>query len=257
MKPIKLMILGILLLSFLSSCKIKKHIVRPDGKTAYQLFFEDNFDKTALNAQSWVYRTDSKHWSTQLPINVMVSDGFLNLKVKKEKSLDKDYTGAGIISIQAFSFGFYEASMKIPKGAGWHNSFWLMTHDGSGGTGPKQSALELDICENDSKNQFGYNANVHRWQDPHIQRGTKWIKTPNLSEGFHKWGCEYTKNEVKYYFDDVLVQTIDIKDLPHKPMHIWLTTIASYHGNTTKVDDTRLPDQFMIDYVRYYKPVEQ
>lgn len=244
-----------MLIGCLYACNTQKSVVKPGGDKAYTLAFSDEFNGDKLNTKAWVYRTDSKHWSTQLPANVTLANGYLLLNVKKEKAQDKEYTGAGIITAQKFGFGYYEASFKIPKGAGWHNSFWLMTHDGSGGTGPKQSALELDICENDSKNRSGYTANVHRWRDPHVQKGTKWIKTPDLAEGFHKWGCEYTQKEVKYYFDGQLVQTVDISEYPHTPMNIWLTTIASFHGNTTQVDDSLLPNVFEVDYVRYYKPV--
>ena len=52
----------------------------------------DEFNGGALDQSTWDYRTDSKHWSTQLPANVSVHDGCLWLTLKKEKAGGKSYT---------------------------------------------------------------------------------------------------------------------------------------------------------------------
>jgi beta-glucanase (GH16 family) len=76
----------------------------PEG---FQLAWADEFNGGALDTSKWNYRTDSKHWSTQLPANVRVDNGSAVLLLKKEKSGDKEYTGAGVISKRAFRFGYY------------------------------------------------------------------------------------------------------------------------------------------------------
>ena len=75
----------------------------------YKLKWADEFDKPKVDLTKWVYRTDSKHWSTQKPENVSVSDGKLRLAVKKEEAGDNHYTGSGVISKAAFKHvRFYE-----------------------------------------------------------------------------------------------------------------------------------------------------
>ena len=96
----------------------------------YALAWSDEFDGPTLDAAKWTYRTDSKNLSTQKPENVVVKDGLLRLTLKKEEAGGKNYSGAGIISRPAFKYGYYEARIKMPAGDGWHNSFWLMKHDG-------------------------------------------------------------------------------------------------------------------------------
>ena len=244
---------GLLILSF--ACQsTKEEKIKVNGKT-YQLSFSDEFNQSSLNEKKWQYRTDSKHWSTQLPENVQVSDGLLHLRGQKEKSGGKDYTGAGIISIDTFQYGYYEVRMKIPKGAGWHTSFWLMNHDGTGGTGSTAATIEIDICENDSKNSNGYSVNLHKWKGGHVDMKGMYIPTANLAEDFHLFSCEYTPDYVKYYFDNKEVRTIDIKDLPQGSVNIWITTIASYLDNTKAVDESQLPVSAIVDYVRFYKHV--
>ena len=67
------------------------------------------------------------------------------------------------------------------------------------------------------------------------------MKTPDLSADFHVFGCEFTPETVKYYFEGKLVQTVDATKFPHGDQSIWLTSIASHLGGTKAVDDAKLP----------------
>lgn len=222
----------------------------PEG---YRLEWSDEFDGATLDTAKWVYRTDSKHWSTQLPANVSLDNGNLILHLKKESAGGKEYTGAGVISAPAFRFGYYEARFRVDAGKGWHSSFWMMGHDGSGGTGTKATALELDVIENDSIDLSSYGANLHKWQGEHKSYEYKKISmVPSLAE-YHVFGAEYTPATVTYLLDGNVVRTIDVSSMPHGDLHIWLTSIASYLGKTDAVDDSRLPGKVHFDYVRYYR----
>ena len=220
----------------------------------YTLAWADEFNAGTLDTNKWDFRTDSKMWSTQKPENVSVRDGKLILTVKKENAGDKYYTGGGIISKSGFKYGYYESRFKVPPGAGWHTSFWMLKHDGKGGTSPTASAQELDVCENDSVTLTNYGVNVHKWNPlPHISQGHKNVRTPNLATDFHTFGCEFTPEKVKYYFEGKLVQTVLVTNFAHGDQHIWLTTIASSLGKTKAVDDTKLPASAEFDYVRFYE----
>lgn len=70
----------------------------PEQAKAYQLAWHDEFDGQTLNTNDWTYRTDSKHWSTQLPANVSVGGGMLHIALKHEAAGDKQYTGGGVIT---------------------------------------------------------------------------------------------------------------------------------------------------------------
>ena len=227
----------------------------PAGLT-YAMAFKDEFKGKSPDEKKWNYRTDSRHWSTQVPGNVTLGNGYLYLNVKKARSKGKDYTGSGIISKKAFGQGYYEARFKTPPGAGWHTSFWLMYANERGSTDASKTTLEYDICENDSKNKHGYSMTIHRWRGKHETFVSKYQKTPDLSADFHTWGCEILPDKVHYYFDGTLVQTINTASLPFEDINIWLTTIASSLGNTTAVDDTKLPSYAVFDYIRFYKRID-
>lgn len=227
-----------------------------DRAASYQLAWHDEFDSNSLDLAKWVYRTDSKHWSTQLPENVSVSDGLLRLALKKQDARGKQYTGAGVISKEPFKYGYYEARFKCPPGNGWHTSFWMQHHDGSGGTNPKAALQEIDVCEQDSIKPFSYGANVHQWHPKHKAFGPINVKTPDLSADFHTWGCEFSAQKIVFYFEGKVVGERDATQFEHNDQHVWLTSIASHLGKTDAVDDAALPAFAEFDYVRYYRPVD-
>ena len=225
--------------------------LQPQG---YRLAWSDEFDGASLDTDKWDYRSDERMWSRQKAGNVSVRDGKLILALKKEKDGKMEYTGGGVISKRSFLHGYYEARLKVPPGGGWHTSFWMMKHDGKGGTGPSETQQELDVCENDSVDSFSYGVNVHRWNPkPHLSIGHKTIPSPDLSADFHTFGCEFTPEQVTYFLDGKAVQTIPAKEFPHGEQNIWLTSIASWLGKTKAVDDARLPTTAEFDYVRFYE----
>lgn len=101
-------------------------LAEPPSDARWQLAFADKFDVSTLDTDNWNYRLDLRHWSVQRAANVSVRDGMLRLALRKEKAGRLDYTAGGVISKQAFRYGYYEARLRMPKGRGWHTSFWMM-----------------------------------------------------------------------------------------------------------------------------------
>jgi beta-glucanase (GH16 family)/pimeloyl-ACP methyl ester carboxylesterase len=225
--------------------------VRTNVGTKWKLIFSDEFDGTSLDTSRWTYRTGPRLWSDQKAENVSVSGGMLRIALKKEKSGGLDYTAGGIISRDEFSYGYYEARIKLPRGKGWHTSFWTMRAGDR--TAPDRRYQEIDVCEQDSVDPTSYSANFHIYK-PHTSFGYKRITRADLSEGFHIYGANFTARRVDFYLDGALVHTIDISGVPHSGQNIWLTSIAAGLHNTDRVDDAALPEAAIFDWVRYYQP---
>jgi beta-glucanase (GH16 family) len=223
----------------------------PPQGTNYKLTWSDDFNGDKLDQTKWEYRTDSKLLSTQAPGNVSVGGGYLTIALRKESAGGKEYTGGGVISRQAFRYGYYEARLKIEAGSGWHSSFWMMHYNGKDTHG-EHATLELDVIENQSKDLNSYGVNTHRWAISHIAAGHKDVQTPDLSKDFHVFGCDYAPDVVRYYFDGKLVQTVDWHGQPQGDVNIWLTSIAEAMGSNHGVDDASLPGKMLVDRVRFY-----
>jgi beta-glucanase (GH16 family) len=219
----------------------------------YALAWSDEFNGTTLDAAKWVCRTDSKNLSTQKPENVVVKDGLLCLTLKLEAAGGKNYTGGGIISRPTFKYGYYEARIKMPAGDGWHNSFWLMKHDGSGTTDSQEASQGIDVAQNDSIDHHSYTVALNKYNPlPTETLGYQRLPTPDLAAEFHVFGCEFTPATAKFFLDGKLVQTVDAARISQGDMNVWFSSIASHLGATPKVDDSALPQEAHCDYVRVY-----
>lgn len=238
---------------FITSTTFSQNIITRPGIGDCKLVFEDNFDSTALNTKVWDYRTDTRFWSKQMPENVSVANGYLYLNVKQQNIGTTQYTGAGVITKKGYKYGYYESRFKIPPGKGWHTSFWMMYKLPSTGIPYSKLYQEIDVCENDSRSQTSYSTNLHNYDPVHSSFGGVGVSTPNLSADFHVWACEFTPQEVKYYFEGKLVRTLDATKQPHGDASIWLTTIAAPLGGTDTVDVAKLPSAAIFDYVRFYQ----
>jgi beta-glucanase (GH16 family) len=224
----------------------------------YELTWADEFDGEALDKGKWAYRTDSKHLSTQKPENVSVRDGCLHLALKKETAGGKNYTGAGIISREAFKYGYFEARMKMPAKAGWHTSFWLQKHDGSGTTDSQEALQGLDVGQNDSIDPLTYTVTLNKYNpEPPANFGYHRLAAPDLSSDFHVFGCEFTAEAARFYLDGKLVHTVSASAIEHGEQNLWVTSIASHMGGTRQVDESALPQAALCDYVRVFRKATQ
>ncbi len=242
-----------LLLSISAGAQTATNSITPTAPVSgYMLAWNDEFNGSAIDSAQWGYRTDSKHLSTQKPENVSVKEGLLRLTLKKESAGNKNYTGAGIVSQPAFKYGYYETRAKMPPGAGWHTSFWLMKHDGSGTTDYQMAAQGIVVVQNESVDHASYAVKVDKYQEPAACYGFLRLPTPDLSADFHVFSCEFTPETVKFFLDGVLVETVDATKFAHSDQNVWVSSIASHMGNTPKVDDSALPQESLFDYVRVF-----
>ena len=228
----------------------------------YKLVWSDEFDGAAVDTNKWFFREDSSHGSQQLARNVTVRDGSLRIALKAERAGNQHYTGGGVISRKDFLYGYYEARFKLPATRGWHSSFWTSAVDTNnlrrvGGIGPH----ELDICEHDSYKRDEYKRSL--WmRRPKPGSAVKpigsWkaIPTPDLTTGFHTWGCEFTPTTLRYFFDGKEIERWDVSNYEHGPQRIYLTSIAAKlgpNGKTGDPVDAELPACAEFDYVRFYE----
>lgn len=239
----------------------------------YRLVWSDEFNGTEVDETKWEYRLDSKHWSTQLARNASVSDGVCHLMLKKEAVAGKEYTGAGIISRKYFGFGYYEARIRCPAGAGWHTSFWMMDNHH---THHDTSQIELDPLETNSIDLHKFSTDYHQWRSDigHMKR-YQLVQT-GADEPLDDWnvyGMEWTPEAAYFYFNGRLVRTAKdltqqlskaekaagkkpvirkVPDVGMNDVQIWFTSIATWLGDTETVDESALPSSAQCDYVRFF-----
>lgn len=224
----------------------------PERAAGYKLAWQDEFEGNQLNSSEWSIRTGARFASENTKANVSVAEGWLRLAVRKEKAGKLEYTAGGVISKREFKYGYYESRFRVPRGAGWHTSFWMLKNTG-GQTGNRQ---EIDVVEQDSKDLTSYGMNLHIHHPQHQGLAGRRVKTPNLADDFHVWGCEFTPREIRNYFDGKLVGVTHVTSFQHDDMSIWLTTVGWANlpwAPQLKIDDSALPAFADFDYVRFFE----
>ncbi|MCU0791623.1 MAG: glycoside hydrolase family 16 protein [Opitutaceae bacterium] len=225
----------------------------------YELVFSDEFDGETIDKQKWGFRLESKMLSTQQAENISLKNGNLEIAMRKESVRGKNYTGGGVVSRQSFVYGYYEARFKTPPAEGWHTSFWAMKKSFPDEPPKPRALLELDFCEQDGGDPHFFSFGVIN-QAPNPKKKESWNAgrwviedAPDTSANFHVWSCEFTPEFTRFYFEGKLMKEISSAGFPHDDMSVWLSVIASTLKGDRWVDESKLPNAVLVDYVRVYQ----
>lgn len=244
----------------------------------YELSWADEFNAATVNEDDWYYRfganraPDPKINSAQRAENVSIvrdpnnpTNGLAQIDLKKEEYVlpttgeTYHYTGGGLITDRAFSYGYYEVRAKFFDRDGWHSAFW--TADGS------STRTEIDGFEHDSSHPSELRNNVITWNPSGLT-----LTSGNFDAGFdasadfHVYGFDWTPYGVAFYVDNKLTHFARYPAYMHEhgAAMVWLTAIAINMGGDHAIDGVDLTTlngkQFgtlgsiQFDYFRYYAP---
>ncbi|MBX2817798.1 MAG: glycoside hydrolase family 16 protein [Saprospiraceae bacterium] len=123
-----------------------------------ELIWADEFDGDGLNLSHWQFQNgdgcdqDLCGWGNNelqwyQSQNALVKDGKLTITARRESSGGKDYTSARIRSynMAKWTYGRFEASIKMPTGRGMWPAFWMLSSTEPYGTWPQSG--EIDVVE--------------------------------------------------------------------------------------------------------------
>ncbi len=197
--------------------------------------------------------------------NAVVSDGTLKIIAKRESVGGRDFTSARIVTEnkQEFTYGRFEASIKLPTGAGTWPAFWLLhTRPGVYGVWPQSG--ELDVMEFVGQTpkeilgtaHFGNLNGGYRFLPGKIEK-----LSGTYDDGeFYEFAMEWEENEVRWFVDDYLYYTVTRADVEadgffwpfDQPFHILLNVAMG--GNLGGAVDPAFQESAMeVEYVRVYK----
>jgi beta-glucanase (GH16 family)/PKD repeat protein len=241
------------------------------------LLWSDDFEGSTLDTSNWEIQIgdgcdqgpglcgwgNSELQSYQAS-NLTVSNGVLSITAKKERIKGTKYTSGRIRSANMpasgeWTFGRYEARIKIPAGQGMWPAFWMLPTD------PAQTwpiSGEIDIMESTGQQSMMAYGTLHYGQPYPDNRntGNGTPKQPDKwSDDFHVYAIEWEQNEIRWYIDNILYSTKTPADLAPEawpfdgaePFHILLNlAVGGTWGGT--VDESALPQSMDVDYVRVY-----
>jgi len=219
----------------------------------------DEFEGKALDAKRWTI--GGEVWRGRPPAlfsdkNVTVSDGKLNLTMRKEKLPPEeakngfhDYTSASLYTNDRTGYGYYEVQAK-PMNSGGSSAFWFQ-REGTPGLLTEIDVFEICGKKNDFERKYFMTLHVTPAGGEHWQVGDFWIAPWRLADAYHVYGLDWNKDDLKFYVDGVLVRTVENTHW-HQPLRMIFDseTMPDWFGMP---DDKDLPSTFSVEYVRAWK----
>jgi len=184
----------------------------------YELVFEDNFDAAELDRSCWNVELHEPGWVNEelqeyvdSKETVCLRDGRLLIRPVRTVCEDGSISYiSGRISTRHkrdFTYGLFEARLKVPKGKGYLPAFWLMTVDEEK-YGRWPVCGEIDIMEIKG-DQTGINHGTLHYGLPHVQnQGTAALTEGDFSEGFHDFALKWEPGLIRWYVDGRLFHEV-------------------------------------------------
>jgi beta-glucanase (GH16 family) len=246
---------------------------RPPVEGDWVKTFDEDFSGTTIDLSKWNnagpnYWDKTSHWSRN---NVIVGGGVARLRYEKETGPQNDdpkekssaYASGYLDTYGKWvqRYGYFEARMKLPAAPGLWPAFWMVPDRGEG-AGPQwvrqdtaNGGMESDIMEHLTRwGPCRYNIAMH-WDGygkEHKALGSSLVYVQPDKEGFITAGLLWTPGLLVYYgngrevaqWEDPRVASVQADMMFTLPMGGW---------DNNCLDDTQLPADFVIDYVRAWQ----
>ncbi|MBB6502986.1 family 16 glycosylhydrolase [Pedobacter cryoconitis] len=259
--------LGMLVIvSYADAQQVKKTGKDRSGR---KLIFSDEFNYKGLpDSTKWTYESglvrnqEPQYYTVKRLENARVENGHLIIEARKEDYKGAAYTSASLITLgkKHFKYGRIEVRAKVPKGLGSWPAIWMLGENRQQVKWP--NCGEIDIMEYVGKDSTQVYGTVHYADTTgkyHYKGEKPVVGSPD--DGFHIYAIEWNKDNISFYYDQLLYFVFDYKKAAYdpgtifnKPFYLLLNLALGKQGNLGGPLDNRiLPLRYELDYVRVYE----
>ena len=243
-----------------------------DAPEGYQLVWNDEFDKGLALSSEWTHEVQGAGWvnnELQTYVNKVspngnpvteLENGLLKIHCFKEGG--KIYSGRVYAKVnQGWTYGYFEARIKLPKGKGTWPAFWMMPVGNDWKTNPWPMCGEIDIMEEVGCVPNEVSSSLHTQDYNHTKNTQKThaMRIADAEGAFHVYALEWTPDAITTYVDGKVQLAVTKADLGsgHNqwPFHYAFYPILNLAwggswGGMYGVDESALPVTMEVDYVR-------
>ena len=237
----------------------------------WSLVWSDEFnyegppDKTKWGyEEGFVRNNESQYYTSARLENARVEHGMLIIECRKEHFSPEnhapvEYTAASLITLNkaSWQYGRIEVKAKLPQGKGVWPAIWTLGENFPRVDWPKCG--EIDIMEFIGKEPGNiYGTILYPLNGKHQADAGK-LEMVRPYDDFHIYAVEWYPDRIDFYFDSTKYHTFLIdkagkgEDNPFRRPHYLLINFALGGNWGGPIDDTVLPQKFLIDYVRIYR----
>lgn len=233
--------------------------------------WSDEFDYQGLpDTTKWDFEegflrnNESQYYTRKRLENARVENGMLVIECRKEHYTPEnhapvEYTSASLITLNRaeWQYGRIEMRAKLPQGKGVWPAFWTL---GTNITKVGWPACgEIDIMEFIGRENNTIYGTLHYAVDGQHQSDPGKIEAEKPYDDFHIYAVEWFADRIDFFFDNTKYSTVHTDkagkgdDNPFRKTHYLILNFALGGDWGGLVDDTVLPQKYLIDYVRIYK----
>ena len=261
--------------------------ILPKGKK-WKLVWNDEFDGTELDLTKWSFRRHLLHRKFETYTDRAVRlDGnsvahFQVLEENGQYYSSQIQTGENFMDrpvnddwpVAPFSkpkfmhkYGYYECRCKMPEQGGRWCAFWLQSPIIGSSPDPAKSGVEVDVLETFSdygvinNEVISHNTHWSGYGADHESGGIHAYKLQPTGDGFHWFGVDWSRSGYVFYVDGVESYRME-SPVSDTEQFIMLSTECEGYRNkdwamtpADTVKNIKLPDDFLVDFVRVYDEV--
>jgi len=239
----------------------------PASYEGMTLVWNDEFDGSSINTSNWTFEIGTGTWgwgNNELQYyqenNSSIIDGNLVIEARRELMENSNYTSSRLITRdkKSFQYGRVDIRAVMPEGQGIWPALWMLGSNHFQVGWP--TCGEIDIMEmigggNGRDNVL--RGTAHWNQGGHVSYGQAYTNESYLSEEYHVYSIIWDEQSIRWYFDDINFNTMDITPAELGAFHnnfFFIMNVAvggEWPGNP---DNTTLFPQWMIvDYIRVFQ----
>ncbi len=250
----------------------------------YKLIWSDEFTKNGIpDTTKWQFengfvRNEEAQWYQKE--NAICESGNLVITGKKERMHNPNYiagsnnwktkrefinyTAASVVmkKEQAFKYGKVIVRAKIDAQTGLWPAIWTL---GVKGEWPSNGEVDiLEYYDNKILANYAYSGK-NRYQAiwDSSKKPLDSLGNKSWADNFHIWTLDWDENEMVIKVDDIFLNSIDLNKTfnksdgnnPFRQPHYLLLNLALGGQNGGSLQNTILPSNYVIDYVRIYQKI--
>jgi beta-glucanase (GH16 family) len=237
-----------------------------------QVVWEDEFEQPVLDENKWSFQigdgcdinlcgwgNNELQWYQSK--NVEIADGTLRIIAKKEQVNNKPYTSARIRTLEKgdWTYGRFEASIKLPAGKGMWPAFWMLPTKQVYGGWPQSG--EIDIVELIGSEADQVHGTIHYgppWPRNTSAQGSYRLPEGEFADQFHTFAIEWEEGEIRWLLDDYVYSTKRPEDIAPNPwpfdqaFHFVLNLAVGGNWPGNPDATTSFPQTMEVEYVRVF-----
>ena len=233
----------------------------------WTLAWHDEFDGPAIDRTRWHvedrYTGESNaemEIYTDRPENIRLQNGILVIEARQETYAGFHHTSGRLTTkcLCSWTYGRFEARIKIPLGQGLWPAFWLLGDNISHRGWP--ACGEIDIMENIGRTPAAARGTIHGpgysgddgiWSDYILAEG-------RFADDFHIFAIEWEPGQIRWYVDGNLFSTRRPQDVGGEwvfehPFFIILNMAVGGYWPGYPDETTVFPQRLLVDYVRVFQ----